>query len=53
LEALGLAEPLHFLCECGCFGFVAITGADYFGDGGAWLDGHRQDGERSRRKPPG
>jgi len=40
LEARSDPAPLGFLCECGCWGIVEITAAEYERAGGALLPGH-------------
>lgn len=34
-------HPYGFLCECGCGETVMFNLAEYDGQGGAWLDGHK------------
>jgi hypothetical protein len=36
------AEPLDFVCECGCLGRIAISPSAYLTNGGAWIHGHKQ-----------
>jgi hypothetical protein len=39
----GLDHEYGFSCECGCGELARLSAAGFDRDGGAWLDGHRDD----------
>jgi hypothetical protein len=41
----GLEHAYGFTCECGCGEIVRLSAIQFDNEGGAWLDGHRDDHE--------
>ena len=44
----GLEHVYGFSCECGCGETLQLPAAEFDHQGGAWLDGHKDDGQTAR-----